>query len=63
MCVCSRSHGQPFGARNRACSFTSFSNHSPAVARFAFARSGAFVRTRFDTFFDRFISLQKIQHL
>src|SRR5271156_5716098 len=29
-CVCSRSHGQPFGARNRACSATSFSNHWPA---------------------------------
>src|SRR5450432_3038877 len=29
-CVCSRSHGQPLGARNRACSATSFSNHLPA---------------------------------
>src|SRR5208283_2759154 len=29
-CVCSRSQGHPLGARNRACSATSFSNHFPA---------------------------------
>src|SRR5207302_867483 len=35
-CVCSRSHGHPFGARNLAWTATSFSNHWPGVSRFDF---------------------------
>src|SRR5262249_46373829 len=29
--LCSRSQGHPFGARNRACNATNFSNHSPGA--------------------------------
>src|SRR5271156_4153803 len=57
-CVCSRSQGQPFGARRRACSATSFANHSPASLsrRFSWMRGEVVRRGR-----GRFASLRGVR--
>src|SRR5205085_9972291 len=55
--VCSRSHGHPPGARNRAINPTSFSNFSPGSATICMIRGMAPQPAEYPAYFGKYIDL------